>query len=214
MTKPVRILLVDDHLVVRKGIQLVLETSDEFLVVGEAENGEQALALSSQAQPDIVLMDIQMEGMNGIETTRALLTEQPSIKVIALSTFANRDAVAGMIEAGARGYLLKDVSANDLTSAILRISTGEILLPEKLYQDSKESQAVENENFSLGTQQKRVLTLMTKGFTNPEIAKSLGISTPTARYHVSAILQKLEVSKRSEAVSFAIRMGIVDYNVL
>lgn len=210
---PIRLLLVDDHLVVRKGIEQVLANAPNINIVGEAECGERALAICARLKPDIVLMDIQMKGMSGIDTTRALLNTHTQTRVIGLSTFADRVTVSDMIEAGARGYLLKDVSASEIITTIHRVHTGEILVPQALLSSNNITSPTEQLP-ELGTQQKRVLALMSKGFTNPEIASTLNISTPTARYHVSAILQKLNVSKRSEAVAFAIRMGFIDYSEL
>lgn len=210
----IKILLADDHMVVRKGITLVLDNANEFTVVGEAENGQKALSLAADLRPDIVLMDIQMQGLNGIEATRAIASIDHPIKIIGLSTFAERDTVASMIEAGASGYLLKDVSADQITETIRRVHQGEILFPDLSVDTTNAMQDMPPQKLMLGSQQKRVLALMTKGFTNPEIAENMGISTPTARYHVSAILKKLEASKRSEAVASAIRLGLVDYSQL
>lgn len=218
MTIPekIRILIVDDHMVVRKGLVLVLGQQPDMDVIGEAESGEEAIYLAKKVTPDIVLMDVKMDGMGGIETTRVIIRNHQTIRVIGLSTFANRDVVRAMISAGASGYLLKDISASDLTVAIRRVYHGEILLPEQLPSASNIEDAEANTppsydvDTSLGQQQRRVLALLTKGLTNPEIAQHMGTSVSTTRYHVSTILRKLDVSNRSEAVALAIRMDIVD----
>jgi DNA-binding NarL/FixJ family response regulator len=215
MPNPVRLLLVDDHLVVRKGLVHVLGTEADIEIVGEASSGEEALYLSQQLKPDVILMDIKMEGMGGIDTTRMIVQHHGSAKVIGLSTFASDDIISDMKDAGASGYLLKDVSAGSLTDTILRIHGGEKIFPHNAPAVSAEpeiSVAVpvhSGQLGELGSQQRRVLALMTKGLTNPEIAEQLGISTPTARYHVSAILRKLDVSNRSEAVALAIQTNLV-----
>ncbi len=210
MTDTIRILLVDDHMVVRKGIVLILDDVADMSVVGEADSGEMAIERFCELRPEIVLMDIKMTGMGGIETTRAIRNIDPSARVIGLSTFADPDVASALLDAGGRAYLLKDISASDLTNAIRRVYGGEVILPEELMRPQNASGSDGNEEPVFGDQQKRVLNLMTKGFTNPEIAEMLGLSHPTARYHVSAILRKLDVSNRSEAVAIAIRLGLTN----
>lgn len=210
MTDAIRILLVDDHLVVRKGVVLILDDVADMRVVGEAGSGETAIERFSELRPEIVLMDVKMSGIGGIEATRAIRRIDPSARVIGLSTFADPGVVSTLLEAGGSGYLLKDISAADLVTAIRRVHGGEVILPEELTRPGKTGIPDGHEEPVFGDQQKRVLTLMTKGFTNPEIAEMLGLSYPTARYHVSAILRKLDVSNRSEAVAIAIRLGLAD----
>lgn len=213
---PIRVLLVDDHLVVRKGLVHVLNSADTVEVVGEAENGEEALYLCQKLKPDIVVMDVKMDGMGGVEAARLIAEHHPSSRILALSTFAKPKIVDAMMEAGAGGYLLKDASAAEMCDAITRVHDGEVLLPDTpskgvAVQPKPEDEAGFNEvHTALGEQQKKVLALMTKGFTNPEIAEQLGVSKTTARYHVSAILRKLDVSNRSEAVAVAIRSDLIN----
>ena len=214
MTDTIRLLIVDDHLVVRKGICHVLNSADGIDVVGEAEHGEEGLFLCQKLKPDLVLMDVKMGGIGGIEATRLFKQYYQQVKVIGLSTFAQSDIVNAMMEAGASGYLLKDISASELSDSIRRIHTGETILPELGLDENIESSnpssgVPADAGIELGEQQRKVLALMTKGFTNPEIAGQLGISSPTARYHVSAILRKLDVSNRSEAVALAISLKLV-----
>ena len=212
----IRIILVDDHMVVRKGLLHVLESIEGLSVVAEAENGEEALYLCGKLKPDVVIMDVKMAGLGGIEATRLIARHHPSVRIVGLSTFAQHDVVSDMLAAGAHGYLLKDVSANELANSIRRIHAGEILpMPDLATGSGKESPPDEKPEaeepvVQMGEQQMKVLALMTKGFTNPEIATHLGLSLPTARYHVSAILQKLDVSNRAEAVALAIRAKLVD----
>lgn len=213
---PIRVLLVDDHLVVRKGVFQVLNTARDIEVVGEAENGEEALYLGQKLKPDVIVMDVKMDGMGGVEATRLLAEHHPSSRILALSTFAQPEMVGAMMDAGAKGYLLKDVSASELSEAVRRVHKGEVLMPGTPSENIVvQTELVEDVDFKdihsdLGQQQKKVLALMTKGFTNPEIAEKLDISTTTARYHVSAILRKLDVSNRSEAVAVAIRSNLVN----
>lgn len=212
---PIRVLLVDDHLVVRKGLVHVLSAVADIEVIAEAENGEEALFLCQKLKPDIIVMDVKMDGMGGVAATRHIADHNPYARIIGLSTFAHPETVNAMIEAGAKGYLLKDLSGAELSEAIRRVHDGEILTPDALIESTTDQAGpVSDEDFrkvhdNLGEQQKRVLALMTKGFTNPEIAEHLHISKPTARYHVSAILRKLDVSNRSEAVAVAIRSKLV-----
>jgi DNA-binding NarL/FixJ family response regulator len=216
LTDPIRVLLVDDHLVVRKGLVHVLNAVRHIEVVGEAENGEEALYLGQKLKPDVIVMDVKMEGMGGVEATKLIAEHHPSSHILALSTFSQPDIVGAMMEAGAKGYLLKDVSAAELSEAIVRVYQGEVLKPgtpsENILVQLEPTEEIDFADIhtGLGEQQKKVLALMTKGFTNPEIAEKLDISTTTARYHVSAILRKLDVSNRSEAVAVAIRSNLVD----
>lgn len=212
---PIRIILADDHMVVRKGLRHVLESDPGLVVVDEAESGEAVLYLCQKHKPDVVLMDVQMEGLGGIEATRLLVLHHPAVRVIGLSTFADPKVVNDMMSAGACGYLLKDVSAPELVEAIRKVKAGEtvfsLTLPTSPGEPEADSPAAEcvDTVVMMGAQQKRVLALLTKGLTNPEIASHMGVSLPTARYHVSAILQKLEVSNRVEAVALAIRLGLI-----
>lgn len=216
--KDIRILIVDDHTVVRKGLIHVLSTSLGLKVIAEAESGEEALFLSQKLKPDIVIMDVSLGGLSGVEATELIMNHNPKIRILGLSTFADEKVVHRMFKAGARGYLRKDVSAQELTSSIKRIYDGEFLAPPDFQMISNDADHL-NPNITgtepvvkMGEQQKKVLALMTKGFTNPEIAGHLNISLPTARYHVSAILQKLDVSNRAEAVALAIRNNLIDEN--
>lgn len=214
-TGTIKILLADDHMVVRKGLVHVLESAPDFDVIAEAESGEEALYLCKKHKPDIVIMDVQMEGLGGIETTRLLVEHQSAVRVVGLSTFADPTVVKDMMAAGALGYLLKDISAKELTEAIRRVHSGETVLSPGLKKSVDDSLVAPHpsddteDHVNMGEHQRRVLALLTKGFTNPEIATYLGISQPTARYHVSAILKKFGASNRAEAVAFAIRNNLI-----
>lgn len=212
----IRVLLADDHPIVRQGLAQVLGGADDIDVVGQAETGEEALFLCGKLAPDVVVMDVKMDGLGGIEATRLIHQHHAGIAVIGLSTFPQQDIVSAMKEAGASGYILKDISADELVGAIRRVKAGEAVFSSNLEARQKLDGDLtaprvpkSDQDFELGTQQKRVLLLMTKGLTNGEIADHVGISLPTARYHVSAILKKLDVSNRAEAVALAMREGIV-----
>ncbi len=215
MSEKIKVLLTDDHLVVRRDIADVLSFSDQISVVGEAESGKDAVELCGTLHPDIVIMDIKMEQMDGIETTRRIRTAYPNISVIGLSTFPHEAIVRKMREAGASGYLLKDISASELIDTIIRVHAGEEVYASNLLTRQKDEAgspaplaSVRMDDFNIGPQQHKVLWLLTKGLTNNEIAEHMNISVPTARYHVSALLQKLDVSNRSEAVALALREGL------
>lgn len=210
--EPVRILLVDDHMVVRAGLAQVIGGVRGLTVVAEAENGEEALFQCQRHQPDVALMDVRMQGMGGIAATEAICKYHPKVAVIALSSFSDPATVARMLAAGARGFLPKSVSAQALSDAIRKVHQGETVVdPECLPQVATAFAPTSpgDEDMDLSAQQRRVLALLSKGYTNPEIARYLGISMPTARYHVSAILVKLGVSNRAEAAAMAIRNRLV-----
>ncbi len=211
----IRVLLVDDHVVVRKGLIHVLANYPEIEVVGEAESGEEALFVSGKLSPDVIMMDVKMDGLGGVKTTRLITEGNADVRVIGLSTFSDHATVNAMIDAGASGFLDKTVSVSELVQAIHRAHAGDILkYPDHMSAEvSMPSSTVQNssQNFKpdFGEKQQRVLTLLTKGFTNREIAEQIGVSVPTARYHVSVILQKLEASNRSEAAALAVRGNLV-----
>lgn len=207
--RQIRVLLVDDHMVVRAGLAQVLGAIEGFTVVGQAESGEEALFLCQRHHPNVVLMDVRMQGMGGISATEAICKHHPDVRVIALSTFADSETVAQMLAAGASGFLPKTVSAEELADAICRVNEGERVVGETMAPPQPAPDAAEVAEVMLSGQQRRVLALMTKGYTNGEIASYLGISLPTARFHVSAILLKLGVSNRAEAAALAVRNRLV-----
>lgn len=210
----IKVLLADDHVVVRKGLVFVLDTVEDIQVIGEAGSGEEVAYLNKKLRPDIILMDIKMDGMDGIEATQVIIRQNSSTKIIGLSTFFTNETIDAMRKAGACAFLEKNISVSDLADAIYRVNSGEYIFPQVTIEplDAAYSANNGNEEFtdSLGGQQKKVLFLMIKGFTNPEIAEQLGISVSTARYHVSAILRKLDVSTRSEAVAFSVQNNLIN----
>jgi DNA-binding NarL/FixJ family response regulator len=210
MTDPIRILIVDDHQIVRKGLVQLFTDCAGMEVVGEAASGVEALALSPKLRPDIVFMDLKMNGLSGIETTRALYISGTVGAIIGLSTFSDAANIQAMREAGAMGYVPKDALADEILDAARRVHAGETVFPELPdYETAGQNPSGLSTAAQLGVQQKRVLALMTKGLTNPEIAQQLDVSRTTISYHVSAILRKLEVSNRSEAVAVALQEGVI-----
>lgn len=212
MADAIRVLLVDDHPIVRKGVTQAIAHHGDVAIVGEAGSGEEALYLCRTLAPDVIVMDVQMKGMDGVETTALIRRLHPDVAILGLSTFPQASYIDAMRRAGANGYLLKDIAADDLAAAIRKVHGGDDAFtePDAGAGPQPAPDPILGAAPVLGDQQRRVLYLMTKGLTNPEIADQLGISTPTARYHVSAILQKLDVSNRAEAVAVALREGLVN----
>ena len=212
---PVRIVIADDHRVIREAMRVMLEMEPEFKVVGEAANGEQALALAKQLEPDLVLMDIRMEGMDGVEATRHLRQRHPDIGVLILTGFGDDEVLLSAVEAGAQGFLLKDASADEVKSAILRVVQGEShmtpsllrkLLDELAQRERKPAPA----HSELTPREKEVLMALGRGLSNEEIAKELVISGKTVKTHLGSIFGKLQVEGRAQAMLYAIREGLVE----
>lgn len=210
----IRVFLVDDHSVVRRGMQAYLELIDDIEVVGEAAGGEEALnrieALSEQGSaPDVVMMDLVMPGMDGIAVTRILRHRFPEVEVIALTSFAEPERVHGALQAGAEGYLLKDAEADQVAAAIRAAHRGEVHLDpavaKQLSQSLRTPRAQTAE--ALTNREQEVLKLVATGMSNREIAKSLMISERTARTHVSNMLIKLGLPSRTQAALWAVREG-------
>ena len=192
----------------------------DMKVVGQACCGEEALYFSQKLNPDVILIDTGLQAMCSVTVTRLITQHHANVTVIGINLFAqDRDHIEAMLAAGAQGHLLDDVTPSGLIEAIRRAHRGEYVLPEESYKlatrgDDGEIIRIHDHRVSgtLGGQQKKVLALLTKGLTNPEIARQLDISVSAVRYHVSTILRKLEVSNRSEAVGMAVRLNIVGSN--
>ena len=210
----IRVLIVDDHGVVRQGLRTYLELLEDIAVVGEAQNGVEAVALVREHCPDVVLMDLVMPEMDGVEATRQVAAICPHTKVIVLSSFTEDDLVFPAIRAGAAGYLLKDVSPSDLAQAIQAVHAGERQLhPEiakklmdQFVQPRSEATAAPAE---LTTRELEVLRLIAEGMSNREIAQALTISEKTVKTHVSHILSKLHLADRTQAAIYAYKHGLV-----
>ncbi len=210
-TKTIRVMLVDDHAVVRSGLGAFLTAYDDLALVGEASNGERAVAMCQQVQPDVVLMDLMMPGMDGVTATKLIREKYPTIQVIALTSFKDKEMVEGALQAGAIGYLLKDVSADELARAIRAAVAGKPTLASEAVQVLIQSARApaEKPGFDLTARERQVLTLMTEGLNNHQIAERLVISVSTAKFHVSSVLSKLNAASRTEAVALALQKRLV-----
>jgi RNA polymerase sigma factor (sigma-70 family) len=205
MSSPITLLLIDDHFVVRSGLVASLELEDDLKVVGEADRGEDAAKLFGKKKPDVVLMDLQLPGISGIEATATLIREHPAARVLIFSTFARDEEIQAALKAGALGYLQKSSSRDDLLAAIRTVASGERSLPPEIAQRLKDRLAEPE----ITPREREILTLVTRGNANKEIAATLGISEDTVKQHVSRILVKLKANDRAQATAEAIRRGLV-----
>jgi NarL family two-component system response regulator LiaR len=206
----VRILIVDDHPVVRDGLNAILSTQPDFEVIGEAGNGEEAIKQVEILKPDVILMDLEMPGVDGIEALTRLTGIDPDIRVIVLTVFDTDERILNSVQAGARGYLLKDAPRDKIFNAIRVVSQGGSLIHplvvSKLLSQKKNDNAAGE---SLSERELDVLNLLGQGLLNKQIASQLFISERTVKFHVSSILSKLGAGNRTEAVSMAIHRGII-----
>lgn len=210
MLKPIRVLIVDDHIVVRSGLGAVLAVSDDMSLVGEAGDGEEAIQLCVRLQPDVILMDMLMPKMDGIAATKAIHERWPKVRIIALTSFKEREYVEGVLKVGATSYLLKNVSAGELVSAIRRAVAGlPSLSPEAAQVLIQRVNEPAQPGSDLSDRERDILALMVKGKSNGEIAEHIFLSKSTVKFHVSNILSKLGVSGRIEAVAIAVKHHLV-----
>lgn len=211
MRKRVRILLADDHAVVRQGFGMILASQPDMEIVGEAGNGREVLELAEQLQPDIVVMDVAMPGLNGIEATRRLLASAPRARVLALSMHKDSVYVREMLRAGARGYLLKDAINQDLLTAVRALARGEGYLSpavsDAVLTDYRKH--VTNPIDLLTSREREVLQMIAEGKTNKQIAASLNLSVYTVDAHRGHIMEKLNLHSTPELVLFAVRNGLI-----
>ena len=209
---PIRVMVVDDHAVVRGGLSAFLLAYEDLQLVGEAANGAEALWLAERCQPDVVLMDLMMPEMDGATATRQLRQRHPHIQVIALTSFKEDDLVQGALAAGAIGYLLKNISANELVGAIRSAYVGRPTLAPEATQvliHNATHHRPKPLGFDLTEREHDVLALMVTGMNNNEIADKLIVSRSTVKYHVSNILSKLQAATRTEAVAYALQQNLV-----
>jgi DNA-binding NarL/FixJ family response regulator len=212
-----RILLVDDHEVVRIGLKTVLSRYNQFEIVGEASNAQEALEKTVYCKPDIVVMDVRLPGQNGIETTREIIDSHPDTKVIILTSYADDDLLFDAIAAGAAGYVLKQIGSEDLVRALETVGRGDSMLDpavtQQVFQRVRENaRRAEDETFaSLTDQELNILSLITEGLTNKEIANQVFLSEKTVRNYVSSILNKLNLASRAEAAAYAVRHHIQNH---
>jgi NarL family two-component system response regulator LiaR len=208
--QPIRVMLVDDHAMVRRGLATFLKVFDDLQLVGEAENGEAAIHLCAQVLPDVILMDMVMPDMDGAVATRLIRQQFPQVQVLALTSFKEGNLVKNTLEAGAIGYLLKDVSADELAQAIRAAHAGRATLsPEAAQALVETANQPPAPGLDLTERELEVLALMVEGLNNTQIAGRLSVSSSTIKSHVSNILSKLGVASRTEAVTLALRKHIL-----
>jgi DNA-binding NarL/FixJ family response regulator len=213
-----RIMLVDDHEVVRVGLKSLLAHQPEFVVIGEAGSASEAVEKAAMLQPDIVVMDIRLPGRNGIEACREIVASQPQIKVIMLTSYAEDEMLFDAIAAGAAGYVLKQIGGGDLVRSLERVGRGESLLDPSLTQRvfakvREAARRAESDAFAtLNDQELKILALIAEGKTNREIAERIFLSEKTVRNYVSTILTKLQLSTRAQAAGYAVQHRIQDHS--
>jgi len=211
---PVRVLLVDDHAVVRKGLRALFDREPGVEVVGEADGGEQAVAGFERARPDVVLMDLEMPGVDGVEATRRITEAHPDARIVVLTSHASEEDVFPALKAGAVGYLLKHSAPDDVLRAIRQAHAGETVLhpaiARMVLQDLRRApKARQREPVDpLSERELEVLRLVARGMSNQEIADALVVGEATVRSHVSAILRKLQLASRTQAALYALREGL------
>ena len=214
--KPIRILLADDHTVVRKGIRLLLESQPGFSVIADAANGREAVAMAEEQKPDVVVMDVAMPTLNGIEAARQITSRLPQTAVVFLSMHSDESYVVKALKAGARAYLLKDSAENDLINAVKAVSEGKAYFSPAIskmlvedYMRQMQERQVEDSYELLTTREREVLQLLAEGKTNKEVASILNLSLYTVETHRGNILQKLNLHSGAELILYAIRKGVI-----
>jgi NarL family two-component system response regulator LiaR len=208
---PIRVMIVDDHAMVRTGLATFLEISDDMELVGEAANGEEAIKLCEQVRPDVILMDLFMPEMDGVTATQIIRTRFPKSQVIVITSFQEGDMVQNALKAGAISYLLKNASMEELVQAIRAAHVGKATMAQEALQALVQQTSLPQEpKYDLTPREMEVLVLLVEGLNNPEISENLHISIGTTRTHVSNIFSKLGVSNRAEAIALALRTKLVD----
>jgi two-component system, NarL family, response regulator LiaR len=209
---PIRILVVDDHAIIRKGMRAVLELVPDMELVGEAENGKQAVKMNLDLRPDVILMDLMMPEMDGIASIREIRAQRPESRILVLTNFAGEDMIFPAIKAGAMGYHLKDSSPEALVEAIRQVFRGESslhpIIAKKLLEELQAHTEHQPANEALTQREVEVVRLIAQGYENREIAEHLVVSEATVRTHVSNILGKLHLASRTQAALYALREGL------
>lgn len=210
----IRVLIADDHHVVRRGLLFFLKTQKDIEVVGEAANGREAVELTAELAPDIVLMDLVMPEMDGIQATKNIKAQFPNVHVLMLTSFSDRDHVVPAIEAGAAGYQLKDIEPDELVEAIRKIIAGENIMhpdaSEQLAEAEKQEESLPHVQHPLTPRERDVLAELTKGKSNREIASSLFVTEKTVKTHISNIFAKLAVQDRTQAALYAVKHNLTE----
>jgi DNA-binding NarL/FixJ family response regulator len=204
----IKVLLVDDHRLVRAGLQSLLDATDDIRVVGAAADGREALELATGLEPDVVLMDLSMPGMGGVEATRRLLADRPGLQVVVLTSFSDQDQVLDAVDAGAVGYLLKDADPADLLQGVRAAAAGQSPLDPKVARTLLTRRTTQAPQDQLSDREREVLTLVAEGLANKQIARHLSISERTVKAHLTSIFQRIGVTDRTQAALWAERNGL------
>jgi len=216
MEDTLKILLVDDHTIVRQGLKALLEAHSGFVIVGEAENGREAVKKAQELSPDIVIMDIAMPVLNGLEATRQIKRALPDTKVLALTMYNDEEYVFQILKSGASGYLIKETAANELITGILSIKSGNPFFSPSIsrkimesYLNEDEDKKGKGESDKLTNREKEVLQLIAEGYTNNEIANLMNISVKTVETHRAHVMSKLDIHDVAGLIKYAIKKGLV-----
>ncbi len=212
MSEKIRVMIVDDHGMVRQGLSTFLSLHDDIEIVGTASGGSETLENYETLKPDVILMDLIMPDMNGVDVIRRINKDTQQIKIMALSSFSDKELVRAALEAGAKGYMLKDVSGDQLAEAIRKMMTGEPVLADSATRALIEtvSKGSKMSPFELSTREREVLVFIVDGMSNAEIAYKMGVKQSTVKTYVSRILSKLDVSSRVEAATLAIKYKLIE----
>ena len=210
MTK-IRVLIADDHLVVREGLIVMLQSADDFKVVGQAKDGQEAVDLAAELCPDVAILDIKMPKITGIEATQRIRRHNPAVQVVVLSTFDQDDYIYDALQAGAKGYIVKDSGLSELLSVVRAAARGESILPPQIATRLVERLSAQQTERNLTNRELEVLKLVAEGLRNREIAKQLHITERTVKNHVAKIIAKLGVKSRTEAVSQAVKEKLIKF---
>ena len=206
----IRVMIVDDHALLRRGLESVLRHADDIELVAQADDGAAAVGLCDELSPDVVLMDLVMPGMGGVDATEAILARRPQTRVLALTSFSDDELIESALRAGAIGYLLKNITGDELAAAIRAAHAGRpTLAPEAAEALVRAVAAPESQSSELSPRERQVLTLVAEGLSNAEIADRLVISRSTVKTHVSSVISKLGASSRTEAATMAVRQHLV-----
>jgi DNA-binding NarL/FixJ family response regulator len=212
----IRILIADDHAIVREGVRALLTLSDDITVVGEAANGHEAVELARSLSPDVILMDIAMPGLGGLEATIEIRKDNPHAKILVLTQYEDREYIRRFLKAGVSGYVLKKAAGSELTSAIRAVNRGGLVLDPEIAREAMREQAGSGASGrtadpydTLTDREKQVLKLVAEGHSNKEVAQLLDISVKTAMSHREHIMQKLDLHSRTDLIKFALQKGVI-----